>query len=284
VKLSGVVKKVVPPLIWEAIIRAKAHSLPEFSSWDEALKKSTERAYEHNKLTKLIYEKTKAYRDNLSSNIISINNSEIQTLTALGIALSSQRQSKKLTVIDFGGACGAHFFLAKTIFDTIEFDWRVVETFGMVKYARDLESNELRFYSDIEEAIANTDLIHLVHSSGTLQCISKPYSVLQRLVNIKANYMLLSRLGVTPEPAEIITIHRHMMSEDGPGSAPEDFKDEICIYPFQYPVRDKINNILSEGYDIEFICDDPSGRFSVGSHEIIGLSYFLKKKFDGIKV
>jgi putative methyltransferase (TIGR04325 family) len=274
-KLSAIVKKIVkkiaPPIILEMVL-----SSPEFSSWDEALKKSTKSAYENSKLTNLVFEKTKEYREKLSNGIISINNSEIQTLTALGIALSSQQQSRKITVLDFGGACGAHFFLAKNIFGTIEFDWRVVETVEMVKEARDLESSELHFYSSIQDAVANTNSVHLVHSSGTLQYMPDPYASLEQLVNIKADYILLSRLGITPEANEIITTQKHMMSANGPGVAPKDFKDEICIYPCQYPIRSKIESILSEIYTLEFLNDDPSGKFSVGSHEIIGLTYFCK--------
>jgi putative methyltransferase (TIGR04325 family) len=272
-KLSAIVKKIAPPVILEMVL-----SLPEFRSWDEALKKSTESAYENNKLTKLVLEKTKDYRNKLSNGIILINNSEIQTLTALGIALSSQQYPTKITVLDFGGACGAHFFLAKNIFSTVEFDWRVVETVEMVREARNLESSELHFYSNIEDAVANTNSVHLVHSSGTLQYMPDPYTSLEQLVNIKADYILLSRLGVTPETSEIITIQKHMMSLNGPGIAPKDFKDEICIYPCQYPIRSKIESILSESYAIKFLNDDPSGKFSVGSRKITGLTYFCENK------
>jgi putative methyltransferase (TIGR04325 family) len=163
-------------------------------------------------------------------------------------------------------------------FHTIKFDWRVVETVGMVEEARNLESSELHFFSRIKSAVEDTDVIHLVHSSGTLQYISEPYSSLEELVNVEARFMLLSRLGVTTEKNEIITIQRHMMSANGPCPAPKGFKDEICIYPFQYPVKSKVESVLSKNYRIEFINDDPSGKLSVGSHEIIGVTYFCKKK------
>ena len=277
-KLSSIAKEIIPPILYRAIRGKAARSLPEFGSWNEANKASTENAYEHSKLTKLIFDKSVAYRDKLSEGIISINNSEIQTLTALGIVISQSQHSEKITVIDYGGACGAHYFLAKHIFSATKFDWRVIETPSMVKVARDIESNELHFFDDIEHAIKNADSIHLIHSSGTLQCIPEPYKTLEHLVNIKPNFMLFSRLGVTPESSEIITVHQHMMSANGPGPAPKNFKDQICIYPFQYPIRNKIESILSDDYSIEFMNNDPSGRFSVGSHEIIGITYFCRRK------
>jgi putative methyltransferase (TIGR04325 family) len=276
-KLSAIAKEIIPPILYRTIRGKAAHSLPEFSSWTEAKKACTEDGYEHNKLTKLIFDKTIVYRDKLSSGIITINSSEIQTLTALGIVISQNQVPGKITVIDYGGACGAHYFLAKHIFRDTEFDWRVIETPGMANVARDIETNELHFFDNIEHAIMNVNSIHLIHSSGTLQCMPEPYKALERFIDVKPNFMLLSRLGVTSESSEIITIHRHMMSANGPGPAPREFEDEICIYPFQYPVRSKLESTLSDEYSIEFINNDPSGRFSVGSHEIIGITYFCRK-------
>ena len=77
------------------------------------------------------------------------------------------------------------------------------------------ENLELSFHSDLSDVCYGNEPIHLVHSSGTLQCVENPYGFVKQLIDFGSEYLLLSRLGLTGEQAAIIVTHQHMMSANG---------------------------------------------------------------------
>ena len=272
--------KLISPIQIFNILKIKFYSIsrPVYRSWDDAKFHSGESSYENEKLTNLVFEKTIRYRDNLNKGDILLSNGDAQTLACLGIVIGDQDASSEVTVLDFGGACGAHYFLAKHFFKSIVFNWLVVETPEMVKNAQCLTSEELCFFSSLEEAVQSVDSIDFVHTSGTLQCIPDPYLKLEQLVNLKSKFLLLSRLGVTTKSQELITIHRHLMSDNGPGLPPHWFEDEICQYPFQFPVKSKILEVLNTTYEGVTSFNDSSGVFTIGSNPLEGFSLFCNLK------
>lgn len=272
--------KLISPIQIFNILKIKFYSIsrPVYRSWDDAKFHSGESSYENEKLTNLVFEKTIRYRDNLNKGDILLSNGDAQTLACLGIVIGDQDVSSEVTVLDFGGACGAHYFLAKHFFKSIVFNWLVVETPEMVKNAQCLTSEELCFFSSLEEAVQSVDSIDFVHTSGTLQCIPDPYLKLEQLVNLKSKFLLLSRLGVTTKSQELITIHRHLMSDNGPGLPPHGFEDEICQYPFQFPVKSKILEVLNTTYEGVTSFNDSSGVFTIGSNPLEGFSLFCNLK------
>ena len=85
----------------------------------------------------VVYEKTKRYRDLLMSQRPLVPDiTALRTFVGLSLAISK----KELNVVDFGGACGAHYFLAKALIgNRINLRWHVVETPTMANIARGLE-------------------------------------------------------------------------------------------------------------------------------------------------
>jgi putative methyltransferase (TIGR04325 family) len=76
------------------------------------------------------------------------------------------------SVLDFGGGCGHHFFRAVRQSPAIR--WAVVETPDMVKRASELETDGLRFFSDISSALAWLGAPQVVHCNGALQFTDDP--------------------------------------------------------------------------------------------------------------
>src|SRR5258708_4710500 len=94
------------------------------------------------------------------------------------------------SVLDFGGGCGHHFFRAVRQSPAIR--WAVVETPDMVKRASELETDGLRFFSDISSALAWLRAPPLAHFSDPLPFPADP----------------TRRFGVTPpipRPTTILT-------------------------------------------------------------------------------
>ena len=63
-----------------------------------------------------------------------------------------------MVVLDFGGAAGTHYFIAKSILsDDIALDWRVVETTQMVKQAQIQEQQEKEKQQSFASPIVSPD-------------------------------------------------------------------------------------------------------------------------------
>jgi putative methyltransferase (TIGR04325 family) len=104
-----------------------------------------------------------------------------------------------INVLDFGGACGAHYFLARAVMPSSRrLKWLVVETPEMAQRAKDVfSSDELEFSSSLSDAADSIKRIDLLHTSGTLQSVDKPYDYLRILLSASASHILFNRLALT---------------------------------------------------------------------------------------
>lgn len=118
------------------------------------------------------------------------------------------------TVLDFGGACGIHYKLARREAPFIR--WAVVETPAMVRQAAQLETDHLRFFESIEAAATWLGTIDLMHSNGAVQYTPSPIEMVRRLADLGAERMQWKRLFFSEEP--IAERQRSMLIENGPQS------------------------------------------------------------------
>jgi putative methyltransferase (TIGR04325 family) len=113
------------------------------------------------------------------------------------------------TVLDFGGACGRHY---KDAMDP-EIRWAVVETPAMVARAKALETDRLKFFTDIDSASSWLGSIDVMHSNGALQFAPDPISVVRKLCSLNASRMLWYRLFLgTGKETQV-----SMLGDNGPG-------------------------------------------------------------------
>ncbi len=86
-------------------------------------------------------------------------------------------------VLDFGGGFGIHYKeLGK------EIKWAIVEQVAIVERATN--TNNLKFFKTIPEALQWLEKPDVVHCNGALQYTPDPVKVLNVLVAIKADRML----------------------------------------------------------------------------------------------
>ena len=129
--------------------------------------------YEDNELVQVVLEKTKRFKQSLAeSDCIDIDTTTAFAVTALDMCI---RSTNEISVLDFGGACGAQFFHFKKILPHCKFNWVVVETSAMCKAAKELGTDELSFYDDIEVAASKMEKIYLLLSSSTLMYLEKSH-------------------------------------------------------------------------------------------------------------
>jgi putative methyltransferase (TIGR04325 family) len=151
-------------------------------------------------------------------------------------------------VLDFGGNCGLHYFLAKQ--ETGQaFKWAVVEVPLIAKASTPLESEELRFFSDIDSALEWLDgAPELVHSSGALQYTPKPEMFLSNLVEIKAPYLALLRGAVALGPSRVTVQTSPLSGNDPPGEMPPGVRDRDVRCPLTFISRTSFRKIVGPLY------------------------------------
>ena len=254
----------------------KVLAMPVYASYDAAASGCVGSGYETSELVDVVCRKTAIYRDQLATNAPARLTGG-DTLALIGIGLAHNCSRPIINVIDFGGACGAHYFLLKSVLkDSVKFNWHVVETPAMVNRAVELETDELRFFGSIADAASGLDCVDIVFSSGTLQCVSNAKESLHELLRLRPHLVVLARLGLTTGVREIVTIHETRLSDNGPGPLPPGCKDGTTRYPFVFPVQSEIESIVSEQYQIMLSASDPSGVFPVNAEPLVGLGYIAR--------
>lgn len=116
------------------------------------------------------------------------------------------------SVLDFGGACGIHYKLARREVPLIR--WAVVETPAMVQQAMQLETDRLRFFTNIGAARSWLGTVDLMHSNGAVQYTADPTETVLQLVNVGAARMQWRRLFFSEHP--VAEHQRSMLIENGP--------------------------------------------------------------------
>lgn len=252
----------------------------KYRDYYEALKDCTQDAYEDNEIVNVIFEKTKKFINRIDrKDIIPVSEIEAHSLVSLINPILDNIDTKTINVVDFGGACGAHYFHSRALLNkSLKLNWYVVETPKMVSLAKELETNELKFTSDIFEAKSKLNEIDLLHTSGALQCVDKPYKYLKKIIDLNAKWLLFSRLGLNQNDKEVITVHSSKLSWNGIGEMPNGFEDKWVKYPFTFISEKKFLNFIEKEYKILSKFNDDTGIIPVLGENIIGYGLLCKKK------
>jgi putative methyltransferase (TIGR04325 family) len=269
-------KDFIPPILLNAMRRARKRGSKLYPSYREAALACSKYGYEQEALIHVICEKTKRYRDLLKTQQpLEIDAANVRTPLGLSLAL----KSNELRVIDFGGACGSHYFVAKALLrDQVKLQWYVVETSGMAGKGKELENDELRFFNNLSVARTEIGQVDLVHSSGTLQYVSDPYETLKDLVDCKAQYVFLTRLGLTIGERDLISVQESRFSENGPGVLPDGMIDGIARYPIFVARKSRVEEILAARYEIRIQFHEDQGAYHLKDHSINMYGYFCQAR------
>jgi putative methyltransferase (TIGR04325 family) len=164
-----------------------------------------------------------------------------------------------LRVLDFGGACGFHYMAAQLL--RLPLQWAVVETAAMAERAKDLENDELRFFSQIGAAHHWLgDSIDLVYSSSTLQYVPDPAHTLSQLILLNAPVLAWSRMALT-DGEMVREMQTSRLSHNGPGPLPERFVDGFVEYPLTRFPKSLFLEAHHPNYQLEIEFDEPSQGF-----------------------
>jgi putative methyltransferase (TIGR04325 family) len=267
----------VPPIL----VKISRHmKRPEalFGSFDAA-SAACKNGYENERLVDVIFRKTIAYRSALASAPTMDADS---ATTHLLLATSLSLRNGDLNVIDFGGGCGHHYFLAHALFgDRVRIKWHVVETHSMTMKARSLQDGGLAFFDNLEEAVESMEPVDLVWSSSALQYVRSPYDALTNLTRIGARHLCLTRLGLSQAGREFTIVQSSSLSANGPGPLPAGCPDGVVQYPVSIPRQDLVEKILCQSYSVRLHFAVSKAVYRAGKALIDQYGYFAVRKDVG---
>jgi hypothetical protein len=160
------------------------------------------------------------------------------------------------TVLDFGGGAGLHYRLA--CLQNPDIRWAVVETRAMVRRARELATNRLMFFSDIEEAADWLNDVELMHSNGAIQYVPDAIKTVRSLCATRPATMVWKRVPVIDGGAQGPEVQTSFLSDNGPGSLPT-VSDKVVRYErHRIPVQAFL--AAHEGYGMIERSSDPLER------------------------
>ncbi len=244
--------------MWKGGRRRASSPSPLFATFQEAAACCNGSAYGSGVIEAVVFRKTELQRQQINRSAgRAADETNLQSLLPVCLALGAEKKS--LSVIDFGGACGAHYFAARGLLDkTISLRWHVVETPAMATRAQALADGELSFESSLSEAVALLDQPDLVLSSGTLQYVPDPYACVRELAACRPQCLAITRVPVTGERHDLITIDETRLSAHGPGTMPDGFTDAAVRVPMTVPSEEKLCSLINETHDVMVKLSDKS--------------------------
>jgi putative methyltransferase (TIGR04325 family) len=194
-----------------------------------------------------VFAKTQAYRTHLATRPLASTPAIERVTTALGLVAHPARE---LRVIDFGGAFGTHYWIARAVLpSTTRLRWYVVETPAMCARGAELETEELRFVADLDAARAALGSPDLVYSDGVLQVLPDPLEALGRLVACDAPYLCVRRIGTTDR--RVFTVLRLPVAHHEPDvPLPLGATDAPRDLAMSYVTPPEIEAVLRRHYDV----------------------------------
>ena len=230
--------------------------------------------YEEADLLDVISAKTRVVRDEAAALENAASESDIHSLLAL-MTCALETRKPVLKVLDFGGACGAHYYNLRRLIPRPQLQWVIVETPGMAERANGLVQNgaSLSAVASVADAVRALDgTVDLVHASGALQCTPDPFAALAALLEVRAPVLLLTRGAVTTGTREIIVVHESSLASNGPGPLPPQFQDRSVSYPFVFASRDRLLTQLRAVYRRILVLPDRTGHFPVNQEPVCGFA------------
>jgi len=219
-----------------------------FNSYSDALRVCG-LGYDDDLIPDVVVAKKDVFQRNLQHGQPVIDLGSFRMLIAMGFA----EKRNPFRILDFGGAAGYHYFIARLAAEShTRLDWRVVETTSMATAAGRLANEELSFFPTIEDALKTWEgPPNLVFASQVLMYVPEPLDTLGRLLSLQAKRVFVTRTGLSPDETTRFIVQESTLADIGPGPLPPGVVDKEVTYPNTFiPLTAFERLITSSGYNI----------------------------------
>jgi putative methyltransferase (TIGR04325 family) len=126
------------------------------------------------------------------------------------LLLVCSKQKHSLNIIDFGGGLGSNYFqnikLLRHLSTTSIF-WGVVEQKAFAKLGLEqFQTEQLKFFSSIDDALSSPPKCDAVIFTGSLQNIAQPYALLDKVINANIDIIAMDRMLVSSAASDAVFV------------------------------------------------------------------------------
>ena len=270
----NLLKKIKKKLIEKLIGKPKLFDT--FENYKSAIISSN--SYDDQKLIKVIVEKTKNFKQN-QNKFQEFNLGDFRNI----FALLNFKNNSNLTVLDFGGGAGAHYFFAKKFLDKdIKINWDVIETSSLVLKVKNegFENDELKFFNSLINQEVIEKKYDLVYANSSLPYTNDPLDFLKKLLKINFKYLYITRTPLNENSNnQIIGLQISKLSSNGPGPMPQNlkFEDAEISYPFTVLGKEVVEHEIQKYGNILFSFREETDAYKTVVGNFSNFGYFIKK-------
>jgi putative methyltransferase (TIGR04325 family) len=198
----------------------------------------------------------------------------VNSILAVGLAAAEIRD-RPITVLDFGGGCGFHYFrVVPTIRAPLR--WAIVETQTMAARASKFAQGRFDVFTDIGAAADALGQIDLVHASSSIQYVPDPLETLKTLTALRPGYFGLLRFPAWGR-STLVGLQTSPLSHNGIGPMPSNIADRPITYPVTFTNFDDVMRVFSE-YEIAMSTVSPSSTYAIRGQPVQGVSVIFRAK------
>ena len=133
-----------------AVARLRMPLAGRFDDYERAAAACGPKTYEDEELVGVVRHKTRRLLEQLRTSAGRIELSEAELFVAWAVMSAANRDA--VHVLDFGGACGAHYHICSALLRArLQLEWNVIETPTMAAAAQELATGSLRFHSQLAD-------------------------------------------------------------------------------------------------------------------------------------
>ena len=204
--MSFITEWFLPPRIkvWVRALLSRFTGFRKVESWESAVRKSS--GYESVNVVEPIVAAARRLQSNSRTSMV-FNSRYQQIAAGMLFSISQERFStgEPIRVLDVGGGGADYFYQFQDFAPQINFDWTVLETPAMAKAMADEFGQNLpnlRWLDSIENTNETYDV---VLCSGVLQCVEKPFDLLEILVK-KSKFVIINRIPLVESPEHFCAV------------------------------------------------------------------------------
>jgi putative methyltransferase (TIGR04325 family) len=198
----------------------------------------------------------------------------VNSILSVGLA-AAEIVERPLTVLDFGGGCGFHYFRVTAAIQS-QLRWAIVETPTMAQRAMKLAEGRFEVFTEIAAATAALGRIHLVHASSAIQYAPDPLGTLRALATLQARYFMVARFPVWSR-SQLVGVQTSPLAANGIGPMPPEIADRQVRYPVTFTNFDDVMRIM-DSYEIAVVLQSPSSNYTVHGQHVQGISMIFRLK------